>query len=63
LEFFYGNEEIMDEFILEALHENPFHHQEDMVTSIFPKNEVDQIFDADSYDSVFEFDENLHQYC
>jgi len=44
LEKNYGEEELMDEEmdeeILEALHENPFHHKEDMVTSLLPKNQV-----------------------
>jgi len=44
LEKIYGDEEFMDEEILEGLHKNPFHHQEDMVTSLLPKNEVDSTF-------------------
>lgn len=55
----YGDEEFMDEQILEALYENPFHHQDEMVTSLLLENEVDQHPNLDNYDSSPEFEENL----
>ena len=59
----YGDEVLMDEEILEALYENPFHHQEEMVTSIFPENETDQHPDAGSYDLSSDFEDNFPQSC
>ena len=50
LENTWGDEEFMDEEILKALHENPFHHQEEIVTSPLPENEIDQHHDEESYD-------------
>ena len=36
----YEDDEFMDEEILEALHENPFHHQEERISSLSDENET-----------------------
>ena len=63
LEKFYGDEEFMDEEILEALYENPFHHQQEMVSSLLDENETEQDFNDDNHIPIPEFDESLQQSC
>jgi hypothetical protein len=63
LEKFYGDEEFMDEEILEALYENPFHHQQEMVSSLLDENETKQDFNDDSHIHIHEFVESLQHSC
>ena len=53
----------MDEEILEALHDNTFHqqeeHQEEMIISPLDENETQQEFTYENYDTSSEFEENL----
>jgi hypothetical protein len=53
----------MDEEILEALYENPFQHQEEMVVSLLDENETEQDFNDDIHVPSPENDEDLHQPC
>lgn len=48
MESVYGNEEFMDEEILEALYENPYHHQQEQVFSPLDESETKQ----DSNDDI-----------
>ena len=61
LENCYEYDEFMDEEILEALHDNPFHHQEERVFSLLDENETQQEFNYDNHVTSSEFDENLQQ--
>ena len=63
LENCYEDDEFMDEEILEALHENPFHHQEERIDSFLDENETQQDFIYENYDTSSEFDERLQQTC
>ena len=63
LENFYEDDELMDEEILEALHNNPFHHEEERIASFLDENETQQEFIYENYDTSSEFDENLQQTC
>lgn len=56
-------DEFMDEEILEALNDNPFHHQEEMVASLLDENQTQQDFNYDSHVSSSKFDDNLQQPC
>ena len=53
----------MDEEILEALHENPFHHQEERIASLLDENETQQDFIYGNHVTSSEFDENLQHTC
>lgn len=41
LENCYGDEEFMDEDILDSLYENPFHHQEEQMCSPLDESETE----------------------
>ena len=47
IENYYVDEEFMDEEILEALYENPFHHQEEHVSSPLDESETEQDLNDD----------------
>ena len=49
----------MDEEIMEALHDNPFHHQEERIASLFDENETQHDFIYENHVTSSEFDENL----
>jgi len=59
LENYYGDEVFMDEGILEALYEKPFHHQEEMVASLLDENETEQDFKDDNHVPSSEVEENF----
>ena len=63
LENFYEDDEFMDEKILEALHDNPFHHQEERITSLLDENVTQQEFIYENNFTSSEFDENLRHTC
>ena len=63
LENCYEDDEFMDEEILEALHDNPFHHQEERIASLLDENETQQEFIYENHVTSSEFDENLQQTC
>ena len=42
LEIAYGNEDFMDDEILDALNENPFHRHENIMDSSMDENKLEQ---------------------
>ena len=63
LENFYEDDEFMDEELLENLHDNPFHHQEERIASLLDENETQQQFIYENHVTSSEFDKNLQQTC
>jgi len=59
MENYYGDEEFMDDEILETLYENPFHHQEEMVSSLLDENETEQDFNDNIHVSSSEVGDDL----
>ena len=55
--------EFMDDENLEALQENPFHHQEERIAYILDENETQQEFIYENHVTSFEFDEKFQQNC
>ena len=51
----------MDEEIVEALYENPFHRQEEMAISLFDENGTKKEFNDDIHVSSSEFDDNFQR--
>jgi hypothetical protein len=64
LESAYGDEEFMDDELLDALNENPFHHHEKIMDSTLDDNELEQNSSKDDIDlPSYEVDNNLQQSC
>ena len=63
LENCYEDDEFMDEEILESLHDNPFHHQEEWISSLLDETETQQEFICENHVTSSDFDENLQQTC
>ena len=49
--------------ILEALHKNPFHYQEERITSLLDENETQQELIYENHVTSSEFEENMQQIC
>jgi len=63
LEKIYGDEEFMDEEILESLYENSFDHQQEIVASLLDENETKQDFNDDNRIPIPEVHESLQLSC
>ena len=61
LENAYGDEEFMDDELLDALNENPFHHHENIMDSTLDASETEHNPNDDSYLTSCEIDDNLEQ--
>ena len=62
LESAYGDEEFMDDELLYALNENPFHRHEKIMDSTLDDSELEQNPSKDDIDiPSFKFDDNLQQ--
>ena len=56
----YGDEEFMDDELLDALNENPFHCHEKIMDSSMDDNKLEHNFSKDDIDlPYFEVDDNL----